>query len=146
MASQDDTVAATLEAMAQDAFAVGLGMQVEELRLGYCRTSVTVEPHMLNVHGVPHGGLLFTLADYAFAGACNSHGRLALALNVTISYLDTVQVGTRLIAEATEEHLGRRTGLYLMTVTDQTGKLVASCRGIAYRKNVWFAGGPEETD
>jgi acyl-CoA thioesterase len=119
MASQDDTVAATLEAMAQDAFAVGLGMQVEELRLGYCRTSVTVG---------------------------NSHGRLALALNVTISYLDTVQVGTRLIAEATEEHLGRRTGLYLMTVTDQTGKLVASCRGIAYRKNVWFAGGPEETD
>lgn len=144
MPDEADVIAATRRVMAKDTFAQSLGIQMEELRTGYCRTSVTISPEMLNGYGVPHGGMLFALADYAFAGTCNSHGQVALALNVSIHYLSTVPVGTRLYAEAQEEHLTRRTGLYRISVTDDTGKQVAACSALAYRKDEWFAGGAHD--
>ncbi len=142
MADEADVISAVRHAMGKDVFARSLGIEMEELRSGYCRTSVVISPQMLNGYGVPHGGMLFALADYAFAGACNSHGRVALALNVSISYLGVAAVGTRLVAEAEEEHLTRRTGLYRITVKDAGGSLVASCSALAYRKDEWVPGGP----
>jgi acyl-CoA thioesterase len=89
---------------------------------------------MLNFHGLPHGGVIFSLADAAFAAACNSYGQVAVALNVHISFLSAVEVGTRLVAEGTEEHLGGRTGLYRLAVTTEDGTPVALAHGTAYRK------------
>ena len=120
--------------MRQDPFARFLGIELLELCEGYSKMTLTVEEQMLNFHGVPHGGVIFSLADAAFAAACNSYGQVAVALHVDVSFLAAVEVGTRLTAEATEEHLGGRTGLYRLAVTKEDGTLVALCHGTAYRK------------
>ena len=117
-----------------DPFARFLGVELLELREGYSKVTLIVGEHMLNFHGVPHGGVIFSLADAAFAAACNSYGQVAVALNVSISFLAAVPVGTRLYAEATEESLGRRTGLYRLAVATEDGAPVALCHGMAYRK------------
>jgi len=119
----------------QDPFAQFMGIELLEVRLGYSKVSMVVAEHMVNFHGIPHGGAIFSLADAAFAAAGNSHGQVAVALNVNISFLAAVPVGARLIAEATEENLGRRTALYRMAVTAEDGTLVALCHGIVYRKD-----------
>jgi acyl-CoA thioesterase len=118
-----------------DPFARFLGIELLEMDEGSSKVALTVGEHMLNFHGVPHGGVIFSLADAAFAAACNSYGQAAVALNVNISFISAVPVGTRLVAEATEESLGRRTGLYRMAVTTEAGDLVALCHGTAYRRN-----------
>lgn len=120
--------------ISRDPFAGFLGIELLELREGYSRVALTVEEHMLNFHGIPHGGVIFSLADVAFAAASNSYGQVAVALNVNISFLTTVPVGTRIYAEATEESLGRRTALYRLAVTTGEGTLVALCHGTVYRK------------
>lgn len=120
--------------ISQDPFARANGVELLELRPGYARMSMPVKPDMVNFHGSTHGGALFTLADAAFAAACNSHGQTAVALNVNISYLTASFPGVTLVAEAMEESLGKRTALYHITVTDDTGQLVASCHAVAYRK------------
>jgi acyl-CoA thioesterase len=122
----------------QDPFARFLGIELLELREGYSKTALTVEEHMLNFHGLPHGGVIFSLADAAFAAACNSYGQAAVALHVDVSFLAAVEVGTRLTAEATEENLSGRTGLYRLAVTKEDGTLVALCHGTAYRKKQPF--------
>lgn len=120
--------------ISQDSFARFLGIELLELGEGYSKVAMTVGDHMLNFHGIPHGGAIFSLADVAFSAAGNSHGQVAVALNVNISFLTTVPVGTRLYAEATEENLGRRTALYRMAVATEDGTLVALCHGTVYRK------------
>jgi acyl-CoA thioesterase len=129
----------------QDPFARFLGIELLELREGYSKMALTVAEHMLNFHGMPHGGVIFSLADAAFAAACNSYGQTAVALNVNISFLAAVEVGARLTAEATEEHLGGRTGLYRLAVTREDGALVALAHGTAYRKKEQLAGAVRET-
>ncbi|MFN2270742.1 MAG: hydroxyphenylacetyl-CoA thioesterase PaaI [Anaerolineae bacterium] len=123
-----------LQHMEQDPFARFLGIELLELGEGYSKTTLVVQDHMLNFHGLPHGGVIFSLADAAFAAACNSYGQVAVALHVDISFLDAVEVGTRLTAKAVEEHLGGRTGLYRLTITKEDGTLVALAHGTAYRK------------
>lgn len=118
----------------QDPFARFLGIELLELREGYSRFAMTVGEHMLNFHGIPHGGAIFSLADAAFAAASNSYGLTAVALSVNINFLAAVPVGTRLYAEATEESLSRRTALYRLVVTTEEGTLVALCQGRVYRK------------
>ena len=121
--------------ISQDPFARFLGIELLELREGYGRAAMTVQEHMLNFLGIPHGGVIFSLADAAFAAACNSHGQVAVALSVSINYLAAVSLGTRLYAEATEESLGRRTALYRLAVTTEEGVLVALAQGTVYRRN-----------
>ena len=82
---------------------------------------------------------IFSLADAAFAAACNAYGQTAVALAMNINFLDAVAPGTRLIAEAREESLGARIGLYHLTVSDEQGRIVASSHATAYRKSEWFA-------
>ena len=118
----------------QDPFARFLGIELLELREGYSRVAMTVGEHMLNFHGIPHGGVIFSLADAAFAAASNSHGQTAVALNVSMNFLAAVPVGTRLYAEGTEESLSRRTALCRLAVTTADGTLVALGHGLVYRK------------
>jgi len=84
---------------------------------------------------VTHGGAIFGLADVVFAAASNSHGPVALALNVSINFLKTTGVGDVLTATAREENLTRKTGLYRMEVSDQNGEAVALAEGMVYRRS-----------
>ena len=118
----------------EDPYARFLGIELLALEKGYSKVMMTVGEHMLNFHGMPHGGVIFSLADAAFAAASNSHGQVAVALNVSISFLAAVPLGTRLYAEATEESLGGRTALYRLAVTTENGTLVALAHGTVYRK------------
>lgn len=137
-----------LEALAakfrEDPFCRFLGIRLEELRPGYARLSLEVTPAMLNFHGVAHGGIIFALADAAFAAASNSHGRAAVALNVNITYLAPVAPGQRLQCTATEEKRGRRVALYRLAVEGGEGELVALAEGVVYRQNAFLLAGLNE--
>lgn len=130
---------ATVEAVARfvaerDLFARHLGIELLELRPGYSRVALNLAPHMVNGLGLPHGAVIFAVADYAFAAACNSHGRTAVALSMDIHFLSSPRPDTRLQGEAVEVRLGQRTALYRMTVTDAENNPVAELHGMAYRK------------
>jgi acyl-CoA thioesterase len=92
-----------------------------------------VGKHHLNGVGTVQGGALFTLADFTFAAACNSHGTVAVAINCSISYVKAVSSGT-LIADARETSLGGRIGTYTIDITNENGDLIAIFQGMAYRK------------
>ncbi len=134
---------ATVDAVARfmserDLFARQLGIELLELRPGYSRVGLNLAPYMVNGLGMPHGAVIFALADFAFAAACNSHGRAAVALSMDIHFLNSPAPNTRLGGEAVEIHCGRRTALYRMTVTDADSKPVAELHGMAYRKDTHF--------
>jgi acyl-CoA thioesterase len=120
--------------VASEPYGRWLGIELLELRPGYCRAALTLAPHMVNFHGIPHGGVIFSLADFAFGGACNAHGDPAVALTVTIQFHAVARVGRRLVAEARETRQGKRAGFYAMTVTDEVdGIVVASCQAVSLR-------------
>jgi acyl-CoA thioesterase len=121
--------------LAGDPYAGWLGIELLELRPGYCRAALRLAPEMLNFHGSPHGGAIFSLADYAFSGACNADGEPAVALSVTIQFLAAAAPGARLTAEARAERQGRRAGFYAMTVTDDRGTVIAACQAVAFRRD-----------
>jgi acyl-CoA thioesterase len=114
-------------------WAQALGIEYLDLRRGYCRVTLALQPHMLNYQGAPHGGVIFSLADTAFGAACNAHGATSVALNVTISYLAAVTPGARLFAEARERKQGRQAGFYDVVVTSDDGTLVALVHCVAHR-------------
>ena len=111
-----------------DAASQGLGMVLEQVAPGMARVSMVVQPTMLNGHGMCHGGFIFTLADSAFAFACNSHGPAAVAQTCTITFLRPVRPGERLVATAQELALAGRSGLYDIHVAGEGG-IVAEFRG-----------------
>ena len=116
-----------------DPWAASLGVEFLELRRGYCRVALRLRPDMLNFQGAPHGGVIFSLADVAFSAACNSHGKPAVALNMTISFLSKIAPGARLVAEADERRQGRTAGFYDVTVTGEDGTVVALVHCVAHR-------------
>ena len=120
--------------IAGDPYGRWLGIELLDLGPGRCRAALRLEPHMVNFHGMPHGGVLFSLADFVFAGACNGHGEPAVALSVTIQFHAAARVGGRLLAEAREARQGKRAGFYAMTVTDEAdGTIVATCQAVSLR-------------
>lgn len=121
--------------MEKDALARHLGIKLLEIKPGYALGAMEVRPELLNGVGVTHGGAIFGLADVVFAAASNSHGPVALALNVNIQFLKTTQVGAVLTATAREENLTRKTGLYRMEVRDQCGEVIALAEGLVYRRS-----------
>jgi acyl-CoA thioesterase len=119
----------------QDKFARLLDIKLEAVRPGYARAALTVRPDMLNAVRVTQGGVTFTLADFAFAVASNSHGTTSLALSTQLSFPGSSQEGDRLIAEAREEHSTRRTGLYTVEVKTGDGRLVGLFSGTVFRRS-----------
>jgi len=142
----DENTQQLLAKFREDSYAELLGIELLEVKPGYSSLSMMVREDMINFNGIPHGGAIFSLADCAFAAASNSHGQVAVALNIEISYLRMVEPGMKLVAEATEEHLGKRTALYHITVSTDEGDLVASCHGVVYRKRERFLGGEGAID
>jgi acyl-CoA thioesterase len=120
---------------AADVAARALGMAVGSSGSGHAVVTMTVAASMANGHGVCHGGLIFTLADTAFAYACNSHGGTHLAAHASIEFLAPARVGDVLTAEADENWRGGRSGLTDVNVKDQGGRLIAIFRGRSQRVN-----------
>lgn len=114
---------------AQDRTSRALGMEVLEVGPGRAKLRMTVRPDMCNGHHLCHGGMIFTLSDSAFAYACNSHNKVTVANNCTITFVASAREGDVLAADAVERHRGGRSGVCDVTVTDQTGKLIAVFRG-----------------
>ena len=119
--------------MQEDRFSQWLGITVLEVREGYSRLQMTIRPEMVNGFGIVHGGVSFSLADSAFAFACNNRNQLSMALDTSINFTHPVRVGDRLLAEARELHNGRSTGLYQVSLYNQDQKLVAQFKGLCYR-------------
>lgn len=117
----------------QDKFSEWLGLEVDEVRSGYCKLHYKVRENMLNGFQTLHGGVLFAASDSAFGFACNSHGRISVALDVSISFTRPAVAGQTLFVEATEVHLGHKVGLYDIRTTNEKGELVAMFKGTAYR-------------
>jgi acyl-CoA thioesterase len=119
--------------LAQDAMSRALGITIVEIRPGYARLKMTVRSDMSNSHSICHGGAIFTLADSAFAFACNSYNRSTVASGGSIDFVTPARIGDELTAEATERALPGRLGLYDVTVTNQSGQPIAFFRGRSYR-------------
>lgn len=119
--------------MQEDAFSQWLGIEVLEIKEGYSKIQMKLRGQMLNGLGIIHGGIAFSLADSAFAFACNNRNNLSVALDTSITFTRATQPGDTLIAEAKELHNGRSTGLYLITVTNQHGEQVALFKGTCFR-------------
>jgi acyl-CoA thioesterase len=128
------TMSQLLEYFATDRFATGIGIELLEAKEGYARARLALTEGHLNAAGVVQGGVVFTLADYAFAACSNSHGTLALAINASISFLRALRGGV-LTAEAREEALSRAISTCQVRVTDEQGALVALFNGSAFRKS-----------
>lgn len=105
------------------------GIDIGEVAPGWARTTMDVKPHHLNSHSVCHGGLIFMLADTAFAYACNSYNTNVLAQLGSITFLSPGREGETLVAEAIEQTLAGRSGVYDVTVTGSDGRKVAMFRG-----------------
>jgi acyl-CoA thioesterase len=117
----------------RDRFTAWLGLVIDEIGPGYCKLHYRVTDTMLNGFDRIHGGVLFSASDSALAFACNSHGIITVALDVSISFTRPAWAGELLTVEAQEAHLGNRIGIYDIRTTNETGELVALFKGTAYR-------------
>ena len=128
----DDRAARSAAVMwAQDAASKWLGMELGEVCEGAATLTLTVAPHHCNGHGICHGGIIFALADSAFAFACNSRNQSTVAQQNQITYLAPGRLGETLTATATETSLQGRTGLTDVTVTGEGGRVIARFRGLS---------------
>jgi len=118
----------------KEPFAKKFGLKLVDIDEGYSRVEMEFTSDMENLFGMAHGGALFALIDEAFETASNSHGTLAVALNMNITYLSSPSPGSRLIAEAKECHRTQKTALYDIRVVDEEDHLMASCQALVYRK------------
>ncbi len=130
--------------MQHDRFSQWLGISVLHVEAGSSRIEMLVRDEMINGFGIVHGGIAFSLADSAFAFACNNRNEVSVALDTSIQFTRPVQVGDRLTAEARELHNGRSTGLYQITITNQHGHMVALFKGTCFRTKRKLVDIPEE--
>jgi acyl-CoA thioesterase len=121
--------------MENDFFSQWLGIEVIEIKEGYSKIKMVVRKEMVNGFGIVHGGIPFSLADSAFAFACNNRNNLSVALDTSINFIKAVHVGDILTAEAKEIHNGRSTGLYHIMITNQELQDVALFKGLCFRTN-----------
>jgi acyl-CoA thioesterase len=117
-----------------DRFAERANIELIAVSPGHARAKMTLHPHHLNGYRTVQGGAIFTLADFAFAAASNSYGTVAVAVNVSITFMKAAQTGT-LWAEARELSKNYKLGSYTVEVKDDQGDLVAVFQGLVYRKS-----------
>jgi len=127
---------AFIKQVKEEPFAKKIGLKLVDIDEGYSRVEMKFTPDMENLFGTAHGGALFTLLDEAFELASNSHGALAVALNMNITYLSPPSPGSQLIAEAREVHQTPKTSLYEIKVFDEQRRPIASCQALAYKKGI----------
>src|SRR5512136_377827 len=118
----------------KEPFIKKFGMKLVDIDEGYSRVEMRFTPDMENIMGMAHGGALFALIDEAFETASNSHGTIAVALNMNITYLSSPAAESLLTAEAQEVNKTHRTATYDIKVKDEGGNLIASCQALVYRR------------
>jgi acyl-CoA thioesterase len=116
-----------------DRFAAHVGIELLEMAPGRAKAKLEIHDHHLNAVGVVHGAAIFSLADLVFAVASNSHGTVALGINVSISYMTAARGGT-LVAEAEEVSINPKLATYLIRILDEEQTLIALFQGTVYRK------------
>lgn len=116
-----------------DLFSQWLGIEVVDVAEGYCKIKMTVRKEMVNGFGIAHGGIAFSLADSAFAFACNSDGKVTVALDTSMSFPKAVKVGDTLTAVGKRLNQTRSTGLYLIEIKNQHDELVGVFKGTCFR-------------
>ncbi|MCE5211563.1 MAG: PaaI family thioesterase [Deltaproteobacteria bacterium] len=129
----EKTRSAILKKAKEEPFAEKFGLQFIEVQDGYAKVTMIFTPDMENIFGMAHGGAIFSLIDAAFEIASNSHGTMAVALNMNINYLASPQKGALLTAEAREINRTKKTAAYDIRATDDSGRLLASCQSLVYR-------------
>jgi len=122
------------EFVRRDAFARNLGIEIHEAEGGRASGTMTIRPDHRNSAGTVHGGAVYALADAVFAAASNSHGLLAMAIEVSMSYMKAIREGT-LTAEAEEVTLNPKLATYLIPVRNEKSELIALFKGTVYRKS-----------
>ena len=122
-----------LKQIETEPFAKKFGIRLIDVQEGYARTQMAFTSDMENIFGMAHGGAVFSLIDAAFEVASNSHGTMAVALNMNINYLASPGKGAVLTAEATETNKTKKTAAYDIRATDNSGKLLATCQALVYR-------------
>ncbi|MBI5582885.1 MAG: hotdog fold thioesterase [Deltaproteobacteria bacterium] len=127
---------AIFQKAAAEPFGRKFGLQLTDLEDGYSRVEMTLTPDMNNIFDLTHGGAIFALIDEAFQTACNSHGTMAVALSMSLTYIAPPRAGSRLTAEAREYSRTRKTATYEIKVSDAEGSLIAVCQALAYRKGI----------
>jgi acyl-CoA thioesterase len=126
----DDIARACAQAMWQeDDASRGLGMELVEVKPGEATLAMTIKPNMVNGQRIAHGGFIFTLADSAFAFACNSHNERVVAAQGNITFIRPGKLGDRLVATAREISRSGRSGIYDVRVTSGDGTVIAEFRG-----------------
>ena len=134
MTEEDLFAKKVVEHMLQtDHFSKWMGIEMMDAAVGYSKIQMTLRKEMLNGFGIAHGGITFALADSAFAFACNSDGKVTVALDVSISFPKAGKEGDTLTAEAKQVNKTNRTGLYLIEVKNQHNELVALFKGTCYK-------------
>lgn len=131
MTAQELAEACAQAMWAEDQASAGLGMAIARIAPGECDMTMTVEARMVNGHGICHGGFIFALADSAFAFACNSFNRRAVAQSNTITYLRPARLDDVLTARAVQTANAGRSGVTDVTVTDAEGGVIALFRGLS---------------
>jgi acyl-CoA thioesterase len=119
--------------MDRDAFSQWLGVEILDIQHERCSCRLVVREEMVNGFGVAHGGIVFSLADSAFAFACNTHGRMTVSIENSVTYPLAVHPGDVLTAAATQDAASNRLSYYSVEVRNQGGALVALFRGTAYK-------------
>jgi acyl-CoA thioesterase len=117
----------------RDEFAAYCGIEIMEVSPGYAKTEMLISDNHLNGAKTVHGGALFTLADFAFAVAANSYGKVTVAINVSITFMKAINKG-KITAEARELSSNPKLATYTVDILDEEGELVAVFQGLAYRK------------
>lgn len=118
-----------------DLFAKQNGMKILDVKEGFAKVSMKTEKHHLNGAGTVHGGVIFSLADFAFAIATNSYKKLALAVNASIQFMKPGFEGNELRATAQTESQSTKLGHFRVTVKNENEELIAVFQGTAYNKN-----------
>ena len=119
----------------KEPFAKKFGLKLIDLQEGYAKVAMSFTEDMENIFGMAHGGALFALIDESFEIASNSHGTMAVALNMNINYVATPAKGSYLTAEAKELNRTKKTATYDIRVTDGQNNLIAHCQALVYRKD-----------
>ena len=125
---------AIYKAVENEPFAKKLGMKLVELELGYSKVEMDYRPDAMdNIYQRAHGGAIYSLIDEAFETSCQTHGDVAVALNVNVTYISSPEPGVRLCAISKETSKSKKIAHYDVSVTDGTGNLIATCKCIAFR-------------
>jgi acyl-CoA thioesterase len=130
----DEVIQSIKKQVQKEPFARKLGLRLIKAEPGYAMVEMEPQEELINIFGMTHGGAIFSLIDEAFEVSCNTHGTVAVALSVTVTYHRAPDQKSKLRAESMEIHRSAKTGTYEIKVMDERDTLIASCTALCYRK------------